>query len=255
MTKIALVSDLHYGVDGKTHNRLRRFFIKLAKEIIEQDIKVLIVAGDSASTRQRQFKRCFELIREFIDIPILAVKGNHDQWCGEDRKCKEVFNNLKDIYRFHEKVFEDNNIQHLDKPFEIDDIIICGFDGWYASTLPPSNDSTWMPAHSGEGPGAMEYLTRKAWKDFDKCMALDVSKYRKKIIVTHHNVTPYKGGGYVADRGGMNGPYIFYDEMKTKFDVLCYGHTHVHTNDDDNGFKVYNCGSDYNNPKRLIFEV
>lgn len=252
--KIALVSDLHYGMDGKTHNKLLKFAKRLQEAILKEDVKVLIVAGDSASTRQRHVKRLFELLREHISIPILAVRGNHDFWCGSDRQDSNIYVSLQDVYNFHRQVFSDNDIHHLDEPFEIEDVLICGFDGWYSSTNPPSNDAYWMPKQSGQGSDTMTYLTHKAWKDLQKCLDLDTSKYRKKVIVTHHNVHVcyYHGAPGMPE---MSGPYCFYDEIKEKFDVLCYGHTHQRDEADDNGFRRYNAGADYNKPNYIIFEV
>lgn len=251
--KFALSSDIHYGFSGKMESKLRRELRKLRKNIKEQDIKALILAGDIASSRQRQFKRCLELIREYIDIDIVLVRGNHDFWDGEDPKSKEDFRSLEKLMEWHKLVFKYNNIHHLeDNPLVIDDVLICGFDGWYASTNPNTNDINYIPKIVEGVPMAMPWLSRKAWRDFDKCLALDTKKYRKSIIVTHHNLTPF---GHWSGQDDMGGNFKFLDEIKEKFDVLCYGHTHVFNDTIEDGTRILNSGSDYGSPKFLIFEV
>lgn len=252
--KLALTSDLHYGFNSKTDSKFRKFIKKLSKEIKEQEVKALIIAGDTVSTKQRNLKRALEIIRADISIPILLVNGNHCFWNADDNKySKQNFNTLEDIYRYQAQVLKENNVHHLDIPYIINDVVITGFDGWYASTNPPTNDIVWVPNATESGDDVMSYLTRKAWSDFGTILDMDLTKYRKSILVTHHNITPYKGGSHHDN--GMNGPYAFYEEAKHKFDILCYGHTHVFEDKVDGRIRRLNAGSDYNDPKYIIFDV
>lgn len=261
--KLLLTSDTHYGMDGKTHNKHMKFWKKVSKVIQEQDIKALIWAGDVASFRQRHLYRSLEQAREFVDIPILLVRGNHDFWNGVDKKYPEMNPfTMDEIFIQHQEWFKKFNIHHLENgPYIIDDVVICGFDGWYAQVDPGTNDKKWMPMTIQGEAITSQYMVSKAWKDFDECLKIDTSKYRKSIIVTHHNPYPINGGSVKTciemglNNYGHSGNFKFLLEMKEKFDILCCGHSHQYRNDDEEGIQIYNCGSDYNKPKYLIFEV
>lgn len=271
MVKMVLISDTHYGMDGKTHTKHMKFWRRLAKEIKEKEIKVLIWAGDLASFRQRHLRRSLEMAREFINIPIVLVRGNHDFWDGEDKQDpgrSGGIRSLDKLFDLHRHWFIENNIHHLeDNPFIIEDVIITGFDGWYATHNPGTNDKNWMPKFVKGQPFVQEYLVNKAWRDFDECLKVDTTKFRKSIIVTHHNpypFAPYPGyktrpvDDLIADGveySGHGANLKFLVEIREKFDIMCCGHTHVYKNDDVEGLQIYNCGSDYNSPKWLIFEV
>jgi predicted phosphodiesterase len=248
--KLLLTSDTHYGLDGKTHKKHIKFWRKVSKEIKDQDIKALLWAGDIASFRQRHFYKSLQMCREFVDIPVLLVRGNHDLWCGADKKDPDApMIHLEKLDIQHNKWFDKFDIWHLENgPYIIDNVLICGFDGWYAIPDPATNDKKWMPRFVQGQPFVQEYLVNKAWEYFQNCLKLDTSKFRKSIIVTHHNPYPYMNLEF-----GANTKFLL--QMKEKFDILCCGHTHAYKNDNEEGIQIYNCGSDYNDPKYLVFEV
>lgn len=250
--KIALTSDIHYGFNGKTDRIFKKFVKELA---LNKDIELLIVAGDLASSKQRNLETAFDILRNAITIPIVFVRGNHDFWAGFDKKIDVQFTSLKQIYDYQNGIFKWYNIHHLDTPFIYKDAQFCGFDGWYGSLYPQTNDEYWIPKESGYGPSSMQYLYHKNVKDFDNVKSIDTSKFNKNILITHINITPYKG--MTKDPWMMAGPKYFYDEIKNKFDVLCYGHTHLETDhfDKDGNIYVYNSGSDYNKPKYIIIDL
>ena len=263
--KIILTSDLHYGCAPNNANKLNKFFQKLANTVKEEKVDLVILAGDLASTRQRQFKKCLELANTLLPCNIAVVRGNHDLWDGEDRKDDRANCRTYAEMDNEQKAFMKTlGIHHLEEgPMEFDDVLICGFDGWYGNANPPTNDKYWMP-QTHEGCPIMTYLSNRAWKYFDKCLELDTSKYRKSVIVTHFN--PYIFGkgyrGYVPDPEIdflMSANPKFLDEIRGKFDVLCCGHTHAFKDDiDESGDKplrILNSGSDNNQPKYLLFEV
>lgn len=252
--KLALTSDLHYGFSPKTDAKLRKFLSRLKISIEEQDIKALLIAGDSISSKQKQFKRVFEVIREYVNIPVLMIKGNHSFWQAPDPKFRQVFRNLEPMVKWQAGILKANDIHHLENsPVVLDDVLICGFDGWYAAANPDTNDWKYVPPFVQGAPVTMQYLSNKAWKDFEKCLELDTFKYRKSIIVTHHNLCSI--GGHWSGQDDMGGNVKFFEEIKGKFDVLCYGHTHRFLDEIKEGVRVLNCGSDYNSPRVLIFEI
>lgn len=249
--KIALTSDLHYGFLGTTEKKIR----KMIKNLSEENVDLLIIAGDIATVNQHQFKRCMEEIRAGLSCDIVYVRGNHDLWDRIHKKDKlSGTRNLQQIYNHHQEITYNLAITHLDEgPFSFDDgrVEVYGFDGWYAEFDPGTNDAINMPKQHESAP-VPAYLVGKAWKDFGRCLD-DVknSKAEVKILVTHHNL-------YVEPKYGANshnGIIKFYPEVKENFDILCCGHTHVYQNYKDDNLLVLNSGSDYNKPRYVIFEV
>lgn len=267
MVKLMLTSDTHYGMDGKTHAKHLKFWKRVAKAIKEENVQALLWAGDIASFRQRHFRNSIEMARKYVSIPILLIRGNHDLWCGKDPKERGVeFSSLEEVFTKHKQWMTQNFIHHLeDSPYVIDDVVICGFDGWYATSNPDTNDKYWMPKNVQGQPFVNQYLATKAWKDFQNCLDVDTSPFRKSVLVTHHNPYGFSPLGKCrtvdellkvgVEYTGHGANLKFLPEIREKFDVLCCGHTHGFKDDTREGIQIYNSGSDYNNPKFLVFEV
>jgi DNA repair exonuclease SbcCD nuclease subunit len=162
--KVALTSDLHYGYASNSTNKI----IKMLKNLQKEEVDVLIVAGDSATVAQYQFKRCMETLREYLDMPIYYVRGNHDIWNGFHKKDKSHnLKSLDQIYNYHDKICDPINIIHLDKgPIQLDSgrVELYGFDGWYGSNTPETNDFKWIPTEYKNQPSNV-YLANKTWQD------------------------------------------------------------------------------------------
>ena len=251
--KILLTSDIHYGFSGKSHSKIEKFFKKVKLEIEKSNIEVVILAGDIASHKQIHLKRCLELAVKYIKCPIFIVRGNHDFWLGSSENFT-----YGELEKQHKDLFEQLKIHHLDEcPIVINNVIFLGWDGWYGQPNPGSIDSVKIPKYSPEGP-LMEFLTKKALKDFDKCLDVDISGHRKSVIVSHFN--PYVYNGPFKARDDMSANFGIFEVLKERFDYFCCGHTHAYMNEkftSENGSEltVLNCGSDYDNPKFLTFEV
>ena len=247
--KIGLTSDIHYGFADNTQSKLTRFFQDLAKE----NLDYFIIAGDIAITNQHQFKRCLELARSYLKCDIGIVRGNHDFWERiHDKDPRSGKRSLMEVYKFHEEVCKDNNITILtENPIILEDrISIYGFDGWYRMVDCGSNDQLNIPKYV-EGCPSMSYLIDKAWRDIDNVLENARKDDKFKILVTHHNL--YNEPFFYDD--SMAGILQAYPEVKENFDVLCCGHTHVFQDYMDENLRVLNCGSDYNNPKSIIFDI
>jgi predicted phosphodiesterase len=260
----------------KTHGRHVKFWADMAKEVKKQDVKAIIWAGDAAVNRQDQLQRTFKMARQALgnDIPILFVRGNHDLW--DDLAGKEKYYNrkkpkrtLQGIYDLHAQFFKESNITCLSdiESYVIEDVIFLGFDGWYANANPPTNDEAHMP-RDVEGAPIHAYLSNKAWKEFERCLYTDTSAYRKSVLVTHHNPYNSRKGYESLEKfiygntcnvfGGenlFNAEYKFLDEITKAFDVLCCGHSHVAKDTSFERVRILNCGSDYDAPKFIVFEV
>ena len=249
MLKCLLTSDTHYGHTHKTHKRHEKFFEQIKKE----DFDLLIHAGDWSSSRQDQFRRTMAMFRRELgdDVPILAVRGNHDFWDfkkGGRKMQRKYF--LPELMRMHDEWFDEYNITYLGRSmYQQDDVVFVGFDGWYGSSNPPTNDGHFM-IRDVEGCPTMTYMANKAHKDLDLLLQRDYSKFRKSVCVSHFPPFSgdWKGKGFSAN-------FSFFQPMKDKFDVLCFGHSHRRVDREEDGTKIYNCGSDYDKPNYIIFEV
>lgn len=248
--KLILTSDTHYGMDGKTHGKHDRFWRNVAKTIEAEDVKALIWAGDLASNKQRNLTRTIEHAREHVKVPILLVRGNHDFWDALDPYDDSAYRRHYAILdQQHKILFGKHGVVHLeDGPFVIDDVIFCGWDGWYGGT-PNTNDARNM-FNDVEGCPMHVFMSNRAWRKFDEVMAVDVEKYRAAVAVSHFN--PYCTDRKWAD---MCANEKFYDMVKEKFDVFCCGHNHQGKDRVEDGCRVLNSGSDYNDPKFILFEV
>ena len=189
VVKIVHLSDLHAGASANTVKIHKKFFADHAQEINDSDVMVL--AGDSISTSQHQFKTLFRTIRELCpDIVILCVNGNHDYW-GQAKNPRWT-PTLEDILEEQEGYFQEFKIHHLQRHGSVDfpnhGIKFWGFDGWYHHANPETNDSKWMRTcwqteYGGVRP--FDYLTKKAYETFDQILVDSADYQGKKVMVTH----------------------------------------------------------------------
>jgi len=253
MIKLALTSDTHYGHSKNTHRIHEKFLEALAADIKTNDVKALIHAGDWTSYKQDQFKRTLAMFRKYIpaNIPIVAVRGNHDLWQGGNRKKFGYIHHHGQMMQQHEEWFKANNIHHLEAgPMQLGDVIIYGFDGWYRVAEPTTNDEIYMGWNDVEGCPIMPYLSNRAHKKLDEILAQDLSGYRASVLVTHHP-------SFTDDPGyeDLCANLKFFDPIVEKFDAYAVGHSHQFINQRFGKCLVLNSGSDYDKPKHLIFEV
>ncbi len=256
--KLMLTSDTHYGFNHKTHQRHENFLKTLQDTIESDDIKCVIHAGDWSVNKQDQFYHTMKMFRKHIDpsIPIAAVRGNHDFWDlpdGYKIKRKRMFGELQNLHR---EWFEEHNIHHLETgPLVVDDVIICGFDGWYGKADPPTNDEERIIG-TVEGCPAMVYLSSRAYKELDRVLDTDTDDYAKAICVTHFPPFggDWKNGADAKDISFCANPK-YLQPITEKFDVFCMGHSHQRVDRIDNYCRLLNSGSDYNMPRFLVFEV
>ncbi|NVM34009.1 MAG: metallophosphoesterase [Candidatus Lokiarchaeota archaeon] len=255
--KIILTTDLHEGFDNKTNRINSKFITKMSEEIKKDaDIKVMVVTGDLASHKQRQLPRVLKMLRTKINIPILVVRGNHDLWDtqkGDFGQKGQWLNkpkpSIKSIYKQHEQWFHDNDIRHLESGnFEINDIVFIGWDGWYHSLNPPTNDEFRMTPYT-EGIRTTEWLTYRAEREFNRVI-FDQTDAKIRIAVTHHSPLPSE---WQYKDHAANPKFL--QQITCRFNYFLIGHTHQETDMIIDDCRIINAGSDYNAPKYKIFEV
>jgi len=249
-----LISALHIGLTKEKN--LRRMF----KDSLESKPDIIVNAGDycGGTKGSKSVRTISRLTREFYpDIPVLSVIGNHDYWT-EGRKKEGVrypkpgllqfTNNYQEIIQH----FQDNNIHFLDTdgPFEMGDLLFVGNSGWYSYQNPPTNDSTYLPLGlEGDTHNYMRKRSRELL--FESIESLD------KLYDESHTVLYVSHFPVVFDKKDRNnvlygGDHNIGTMMKENYNCEFFleGHSHIHKNS-----VVYNCGSDYKDPKFLIIEV
>lgn len=235
--KIVLTSDTHYGFTESTNAILAEMWAHIKDEAPD----VIIHAGDWASTEHRQYIGALEQFRSFFpNTPLVSATGNHDVWCGE-----ESFSTIDDLYAA---------IQEAQKRFDVlteyatDKVAIKAFNNWYRTTNPPSNDAAWMPG----GRFSHHWLKSRADENFEHVVSyLSQQIDKTRIVVAHFTPFNYRYG-YTAMCGAL-APIDNLIEMGV--DCLCLGHSHLYQNEIVKQCRVLNAGSDYDDPKYVVFNV
>lgn len=245
--KAIITTDTHFSDTPHTVTVLSAFAKELAKQIKANDCKVLINCGDWISNDQRQLEQVFKLFRDHISIPIVTVLGNHSWWVtGSDRFKVTV----PQLIKFHATLFERFNIHYLeDSNFILDDVIFCGFDGWYCHYDPPSRDKSYMPPVV-DGDPTHQWMQRRAMQSLGRVLDTDLSTYRKKVCVTHF--TPPIGNSAWEE---MSASPRLTNLISEKFDFFFVGHSHKEFDEMADNCRVINVGSDYNLPKFKVIEI
>lgn len=251
--KILLTSDTHYGFSDKTH----RIHEKFLNEIKELDFDIMLHAGDWGCNKPDQTYRSMIMFRNHLgNRPIVGVLGNHDYWQHKQHKAFS-FNRLDETLR--QKAAE-NNIFLVGRGLgfytlmQESKVAVLGLDGWYAHPNPQTNDTDNM-WRNVEGVSVHQWMQKIAIQEFDSL--IDTAKGLKQdgyklIFLSHFPLYIQKPNDemYSGNPKWMQ----FLEEIG--FEAMCFGHSHSQIIETGSGGQmIYNAGSDYNNPKYLIFEV
>lgn len=81
--RVAAVADLHF--DGSQHGTLRELFAD-----VQQNADVLALCGDMTSHGRPDQMRGFVDELAGVELPVVAVLGNHDYESGAEQECAEL---------------------------------------------------------------------------------------------------------------------------------------------------------------------
>lgn len=252
--KCLLISDTHRGFTQNTSIIHRKWARKVLSSL-EYDI--LILAGDLATSKKDQLRISLRFFREVAGRrPIILARGNHDFW------DKDMLN-LVALDKLHNKWMIESDIVNLDSGSLVTFIVegtetsFLGWDGWYS--LPPnSNDSLHMPREVlNETTGIYiptdEWMRRRADEAFFSALTnAETHKARggKVVAVTHFPIVPY------LTPEEWSGNPRYFQLLAPHVDVLCFGHSHKRVDGlVIDGVRLYNCGSDYDKPNYVLFEI
>ena len=250
---IIVTSDTHKGFTEKTHRRHEKFWSTVA----QQNPDLLLIAGDLTTKYQKTIVSTFRQIRKHLSCDIAMVWGNHDYWDGEQR-----FRHIQQFFEWHAKCCQDFNIIDLNiRTYETDRIWVTGFDGWYGSVNPPSNDLHWMPTRMQDCP-THHWMNKRADTALNNILQNIPADPRVKICVTHFppfnilkfgDANRYKSFGYHGDEFNANPRYLEF--IQEKFRYLVCGHSHQEVNTEYQGLGIINPGSDYELPKFITLDI
>jgi predicted phosphodiesterase len=246
--KIGLVSDTHYGFYQNTHLIHKKFWSNVSRSKLD----LLIHAGDWATINQSQIEKTLKMIRSFMpNLTICGVLGNHDFW--DSANVPQGSKPMSQRILNAEAILAEYQVHRLThKPFYYKDAAILGFDGWYNETYPQTNDLRWMDDFT-EGIPTHEYMRKRANTQFmDVLSTLDflqsdnTRNQLKRIVVSHFSAT---------DENSHGGDPSTLDYLAGRVDAVCYGHIHSHFDRVVKGARVLRCGSDYDFPQVLVFDL
>lgn len=243
--KIVHTSDLHFGFNNKTCKYLDNFF----KDLTCIDFDVMTIAGDIKSHNADQIQKCFRLLRKYIDKPVIAVEGNHDYW---DKG--EKFHTLEELMEYNIAVAKDFGIVILrgnEYFYKEDDIMFCGFGGWYSNVKPMTNDSYFIPKLNNSYLSCHEVLNDIAHQELNRIIVNKLYGFKKYICITHF--CPYIPDSNLWESMAGNSKYL--DIITENFDYLLTGHSHQEMDIEINDCRIINSGSDYNRPTYKLIEV
>ncbi len=235
------LSDLHFGFSHNTHKIIRKFFDRLP----EHDL--IIICGDIASHKPKQFNSCLRFLRATTLAPILVVLGNHDLWISPKKHRK--ISTQEDLTLYHEDVMLKNGVTYLhDKEVIIDGIGFYGFDGWYGHPNPASSDAERMCTFN---PHIHNDLYSRSYQAFNGSLERAEKHDGTRVLVTHHNMIVDSR----SNRLDMSGDTAMLKPAQEVFDYILYGHTHVEEDSTVNNCRSLNCGSDYDKPRYKIIDI
>ena len=262
--KALIFTDPHRGHDHKTHIVHHRFFLKIKKIIEKQYVDIVIISGDICSNKTEQYESFFRAIREILpEIPILIVHGNHDYWDlgWYTKKKRHPKNGIKEKDSIYQDVCRKYNIHYLQyNPFVWNnEIVICGFDGWYAHNTDATNDKAVM-AKSVESSPTFNFMSWRAYDalDFSLKYVEGLTNEMKKVCVSHFSLNPKNANDEL-----FSGNPSYFNFIIENFDVFIYGHTHNFEDQVYGKCRVVNAGTakdahnvhGYNRPQAYVIDI
>ncbi len=248
-------TDLHKGFNQKTHLILEKFYAELRSKMDEEGSKLLVIPGDHIINKQDQLPKMMRQLRNHfgLEFTIIVVCGNHDYWNNDFYGSRTT---LQQVFKEHDKIFQEHGIIYLNgSSCVVEDVIFCGFDGWYGNADPETNDMYHLPKFT-DGIPTMRFMSNKAYKDLEKVLNINTKPYRASVCVTHF--PPFREGpNEYYNQFCANFTYLNF--IAKKFDLLITGHNHIHGihefECDGHKCLAINAGSDYNKPKWLKFTI
>ncbi|NGP46662.1 phosphohydrolase [Bacillaceae bacterium SIJ1] len=239
--RLGVISDLHIDTNSDETWSSEDFKTILARELSEQKVELLLIAGD-VSNHHKLSHAFVKSLKEISGIDILFIPGNHDYWDQENehKATWEIYNDFK---------AQEESL--LEKPYHInDEWVIVGHSGWYDYTYADSRFST---EHLQE-----RTYNGRTWKDklytdwqmsdrelsklFADKVQNDLEQVKdKKVILMTHMVTyqkfsvqmPHPVFDYFNAFIGTSHYIPFFQNYPVKYNIM--GHVHHRESEEKDG--------------------
>lgn len=260
--KVILLNDLHYGCGGNRGRKIHEAFVSLlSSKISECGVEAIVIAGDTGTSKQDDLEKFFKLLRASISIPVLLVFGNHDYWDGKPPFPLKFPRLYHEIRTLHEDLCKRYDLHYLENgPFKLRNIQFSGYDGWYRSVSPGTNDicsstSVYMREYIESVPTHL-YLNSRAHKECERVLS-EVDSELVNVCVSHFDstVTDIKFKSNEDDYDTHRGDHNHLIELSDRFDFIFYGHTHREIDEQISKSRILSSGTDYLHPVGLIVEI
>jgi hypothetical protein len=148
----------------------------------------------------------------------------------------------------HSKWYKESNIIDLNEtPYHLEVISFKGHDGWYGLTDTGTRDSARIPKDI-----TMADLSRKAHLALERNLDLINNLDEQKIVYITHMPAFTENPMYTKYCAASS----HLDAITQAANIYCVGHSHQRAEGFTiNNCRVYNCGSDYDDPRWVEFEV
>lgn len=239
--KIGVISDLHIDANSNDQISIESFEEILTNEINEQEIELLLIAGDvsNQATLSHQF---IENIKQKTNKPVLFVPGNHDYWS----KGQEEKNTNETLAYF--KAQEESIIE---KPFVInDEWAIVGHSAWYDYTFADRRFSVEELSTGSYNGRVWQDKLNTDWKIDDRSLSKqfaetvhkDLEQMKDKNIIFMTHMVTYRNFGVKLPNpvfdffNAFIGTSDFNQMLQTyniKYNIM--GHVHYRKREVENG--------------------
>lgn len=239
--KALILTDLHRGYTDNTPRIHDKAFAYINSN---ERFDMVLVSGDLGTSKLKDVSNCFKALRKaFPKIPILVVLGNHDLWDKTYRSLRQKIEKIKDFA-------EEFDIQLLENnPWENENLIIMGYDGWYKYDPIQSRDAEFMRHMFIEDTPQFHWLRQKA--DAAVNFILDYDRKNKKtIVMTHFPIIDE-----LIDIPELSGNPMHGQVLLPISDVIIFGHSHLAVDEMIGKTRVINAGSDYNAVRYKVIEL
>jgi predicted phosphodiesterase len=238
--KVALFTDPHRGFNHLTNIILEKKLKSLDQSLFD----IIIVSGDWGTTKLSQATQCFKMFRTiFPTKKILGVLGNHDLWDKETRSLGMKFRKIEAAAKEFDIHLLENN------PYEINNYIFLGFDGWYYHSHYGRNTNDFLYIEEFFMGNTDGYLSKKA--DAAVMAMIDYPKQDKTVI----SITHFPCLEELVDKPLLNGNPRHGELLLEFSDLIVFGHSHKEVDCMLGDTRVINVGGDYNKPQYKIIDL
>lgn len=238
--KLLIFNDPHRGFDHNT----AKIQDKVLSKIDHNSFDIIAVVGDWGADKLENVENCFKAFRKaFPTKKIIGVIGNHDLWDKTNKSILYKFEKISEFSKKYDIHLLENN------PFEKDNFLFLGFNGWYHHPHFDTKDSMYMYQYVEGGTPVDNYLRNLADKAVN--FMIDYPKENKKVI----SITHFPCILEAMDKPQWNGNPAHGDILLEFSDLILFGHTHVALDLEIKGKRVINVGSGYNELKYKIVDL